>query len=326
MDCDLCTRQSKETLGAGTLWCDDCNIFICEDCSSSHASSFPSHKLQAADAEEEYEDITEEEALRWMQDHEEDPQTQCSRLFYDSSSLDLNGAEWLTDERLNLLRTCGFVVIDGLISAELASAIRVATEGFAEAGEYLQAPALTSAGDSQRESSVRGDKHTFLHAGEAPCDKPPFSEVMQSFARLQVELSKVLKLDAAGPQDEEFQLALYAGNDTGYERHRDAMPDDGQSVMEDGTSVLQRRVTAILYTSEDWQASDGGQLKIWLTPVQQAAHNGHVAEPSADGSLGEENVSVEPVAGRLLLFLSGAVDHSVLPCRYNRTAITAWFH
>ena len=49
-----------------------------------------------------------------------------------------------------------------------------------------------------------------------------------------------------------------------------------------------------------------------------------------DGSLGQLSspqtvLDIAPLAGRLVLFLSGAVDHAVLPSYADRTALTAWF-
>lgn len=37
-------------------------------------------------------------------------------------------------------------------------------------------------------------------------------------------------------------------------------------------------------------------------------------------------VDVVPVAGRLVLFLSGAVEHAVLPSFAERIAVTCWCH
>lgn len=39
---------------------------------------------------------------------------------------------------------------------------------------------------------------------------------------------------------------------------------------------------------------------------------------------GEAVVDVEPLGGRLVLLLSGAVDHAVLPAKQQRVALTAW--
>jgi hypothetical protein len=38
----------------------------------------------------------------------------------------------------------------------------------------------------------------------------------------------------------------------------------------------------------------------------------------------EPVVDVAPLAGRLVLFLSGAVEHAVLPSLAHRVALTAW--
>ena len=39
---------------------------------------------------------------------------------------------------------------------------------------------------------------------------------------------------------------------------------------------------------------------------------------------GEAVLDVAPLAGRLVLMLSGAVDHAVLPSQQQRVALTAW--
>lgn len=39
---------------------------------------------------------------------------------------------------------------------------------------------------------------------------------------------------------------------------------------------------------------------------------------------GEMVVDIAPISGRLVLMLSGAVDHAVLPSHAERVAFTAW--
>ena len=71
------------------------------------------------------------------------------------------------------------------------------------------------------------------------------------------------------------------------------------------------QVTAVLYTSTGWQQQNGGMLRLWQPP---GTHR--------DGSAQE--IDVEPLGGRLVLFLSGAVDHAVQPSQAARVALTAW--
>eukprot|EP01023_Acetabularia_acetabulum_P047006 TRINITY_DN4924_c0_g1_i2.p3 TRINITY_DN4924_c0_g1~~TRINITY_DN4924_c0_g1_i2.p3 ORF type:complete len:226 (-),score=58.63 TRINITY_DN4924_c0_g1_i2:757-1434(-) len=40
---------------------------------------------------------------------------------------------------------------------------------------------------------------------------------------------------------------------------------------------------------------------------------------------GERVLDIAPVAGRMVLFMSGAVDHAVQQCQNDRVALTAWF-
>ena len=70
--------------------------------------------------------------------------------------------------------------------------------------------------------------------------------------------------------------------------------------------------------------AEGGELKLWLTPRQRSAAEA-AGEAVAGVEDGQQTVVVAPRAGRLVLFLSGAVDHAVLPCYAHRVALTAWF-
>jgi len=92
--------------------------------------------------------------------------------------------------------------------------------------------------------------------------------------------------------NKECQLAVYPGTGSAhYERHRDAFPVD------DHQDDEQRRLTTILYLNSDtWDVEDGGHLRIHA-----------------------------PILGRCVTFLSGAIDHEVLPCHKDRVALTIWW-
>ena len=56
---------------------------------------------------------------------------------------------------------------------------------------------------------------------------------------------------------------------------------------------------------KDWNENqDGGCLRIHREGIQQ---------------------DICPLGGKLVLFLSGVIDHEVLPSYRDRVAITAWF-
>lgn len=55
----------------------------------------------------------------------------------------------------------------------------------------------------------------------------------------------------------------------------------------------------------------------------------HVPEQQQSGvrfgqAQGEQVVDIDPLPGRLVVFLSGAIDHAVLPSHQARVALTAW--
>lgn len=103
----------------------------------------------------------------------------------------------------------------------------------------------------------------------------------------------------------EYQLAYYHPENARYEKHRDAFPTD------DPEDTHQRRVTAILYFNPGWMHGDGGELKIF-------GRNG------SNGVTDAADRTVPPMMGRLVIFLSGVVNHAVLPTKNGRFALTAW--
>ncbi|CAE8687534.1 unnamed protein product, partial [Polarella glacialis] len=80
-------------------------------------------------------------------------------------------------------------------------------------------------------------------------------------------------------------------------------------------SYIHRVLTAILYLNEDWQAQDGGQLRIFneaSLPLPQ---------PNELGA----KFDVEPLGNRLLLFwATEEVPHEVLATCRDRYACTVW--
>ena len=65
-----------------------------------------------------------------------------------------------------------------------------------------------------------------------------------------------------------------------------------------------RVVTAVLYPHTDWQPNDGGQLRLYPTPLQ--------------------HVDIDPLPGRLVLTAARGLHHRVLPTNRIRHAVTLW--
>lgn len=130
----------------------------------------------------------------------------------------------------------------------------------------------------------------------------PLSKIVNTLKTIRSDVSKCMHLR----QTSEYQLAYYPAShgNARYERHRDAFPTDD---LEDED---QRRVTAICYLNPpDWNAStDGGQLRL---------HRPQLADIMMDPI-------VAPLSGRIVLFLSGVIDHEVMSSKRDRFAVTSW--
>jgi SM-20-related protein len=132
---------------------------------------------------------------------------------------------------------------------------------------------------------LRGDHIQWLDAGQsAACDQ--YLAVMDE---LRQALNQALFL---GVEDFESHFALYPPGSY-YKKHLDRFRDDDR-----------RAVSVVFYLNEQWQAEQGGALRLYL----------------ADGS----HHDVLPQAGSLLVFLSADMPHEVLPATRERLSLTGW--
>lgn len=153
--------------------------------------------------------------------------------------------------------------------------------------EGTLAPAGVGRGEEQAvREGIRGDHIHWLEEGQA--------EVCDAYLALMDELRQTLNRELfLGLEEFECHFALYPPG-AFYQTHLDRFRDDDS-----------RCVTAVVYLNPDWQPADGGELRMHL----------------ADGS----SLDIPPLAGNLLMFLSGDFPHEVLVTQTDRRSLTGWF-
>src|SRR5690606_21004433 len=131
----------------------------------------------------------------------------------------------------------------------------------------------------------RGDYIHWLDKNTAP------QEILVYFNRVDQLMSYLNRALFLSLKDYEIHMTVYPVG-AYYKRHLDQFRKDDH-----------RKLSIICYLNEDWQESDGGQLRIYLP----------------DGS-----IDVLPLAGRLVCFRSDQLEHEVLPAKRERKSLTGW--
>jgi SM-20-related protein len=141
-------------------------------------------------------------------------------------------------------------------------------------------------GSEQRRDNIRGDFTCWL---SEPL-QPPERVLLKRLEELRRQLNRDAFL---GLFELELHYARYPAG-SAYSRHVDQP-----------MGSTQRKVSLVLYLNPGWQSSDGGILRI------------HTAD--------DQFVDVEPIAGRLVCFLTPGRQHEVLQARRERLSISGWF-
>lgn len=182
------------------------------------------------------------------------------------------------------LRTGGISIRDQFASAAEVLALRECARARAARGDFAPAR-IGRPGAERRRNHIRGDFTCWLSEPLLP----PERHLMQRMEELRLQLNRDAFLGL-------FELELhYARYSTGaaYSRHVDQP-----------MGSTQRKLSLVLYLNPGWQSTDGGVLRI---------HN-----------VGDGFVDVEPIAGRLVCFLTPGREHEVLQARRERLSISGW--
>ena len=109
---------------------------------------------------------------------------------------------------------------------------------------------------------------------------------------------------------EHFRSQLYLSVWT-YEGHLARYPAEGfyKAHLDRHAKTLNREISIIAYLNNDWQETDGGQLRIYTNKEQ-----------GMDGP----SLDVLPQAGTVVIFRSADFWHEVLPSKRPRLSVTGW--
>ncbi|MCP5416015.1 MAG: 2OG-Fe(II) oxygenase [Chromatiaceae bacterium] len=187
------------------------------------------------------------------------------------------------------LERVGWCIADGVVSPELAAELGDEMLALWQSGDFRPA-GIGRGANFHINTQQRSDWVRWLDPQQPT---PGQQRLLAWMEELRLTLNRELQL---GLFEYEGHLAIYPPG-SHYSKHLDRFQ---------GTE--QRTLTCVLYLNRDWEATDGGALRIYCDPSDAGCYR-----------------DILPLDGRLVCFLSGRFAHEVLPARRNRLSITGWF-
>jgi len=178
----------------------------------------------------------------------------------------------------------GYLILDQLFDTSIIKQLTHHAQNLDVS--YFKKAGIGRIDELQQNSAIRSDEICWVNENDlAPKTYLDWTE------GLRTHLNRTLFL---GLQTFECHFAHYAPG-AFYKKHLDAFR---------GSNC--RKVSLILYLNENWCKDDGGELLLY----DQGGHT--VIE------------TINPTAGRLVVFLSEIFYHEVLPARRDRYSLTGW--
>jgi SM-20-related protein len=187
-----------------------------------------------------------------------------------------------------VLAEVGWTMTDDFLPSELIQQLARETEILWRSHRFRHA----GTGRAERfriDPTVRNDHVKWLDPGLLTDAQRAYLDQLET---LRLSINRTLFL---GLIELELHLSVYPPGSF-YRKHLDQFRGTGQ-----------REVTTVLYLNERWQATDGGQLRIYTDPEAEDGYQ-----------------DILPLGGRLVTFLSARFLHEVLPARRKRMSITGW--
>lgn len=201
-----------------------------------------------------------------------------------------------TEAHADALAERGYAIIDGLLGADGAAAVRVELDALLAADAFRPARVGRGAG-TQRADDVRSDRICWFRTtgtddGDVGADDgvmpgPAVRAYLAALDEIRVAIARSCFLAL---HHLEVHAACYEPG-TRYAAHKDTFVDDARRV-----------ISACYYVNDEWRADDGGCLRLHTDPP----------------------LDVEPRADRLVLFRSATMLHEVLRVHRRRCSLTGW--
>lgn len=153
-----------------------------------------------------------------------------------------------------------------------------------EESDKLKKAGIGAQQDFQVKAEIRGDFIYWLDENRDTKLSPFFVMIDE----LTQNLKRFCYLSISGS---EFHIAKYPTGSF-YHKHLDQFSER-----------TNRQITVLIYLNKNWQRGDGGELVIYKD---------------------QEEIKVEPIAKRLLLFKSDVFEHEVLTTNVLRYSLTGW--
>lgn len=150
---------------------------------------------------------------------------------------------------------------------------------------------------AELQKNIRGDQIFWLTKESLTSSQKVIWDFLETFkAHINQELYLGLK-------DFETHVTVYPEN-TFYKKHIDQFQKNEITLTE-----KTRKISFILYLNEDWNESDGGELKLF--------------DPKEQDQVIE---TILPKLGKAVFFLSEEFPHEVLETKKQRISMTGWFY
>jgi SM-20-related protein len=192
--------------------------------------------------------------------------------------------DWIADQ----LASERWLVVADWLEPALQQALVDLAQSRRAAGE-LHAARIGRGVGLRSAKDVRGDAIQWLERDD-PADC--VATLLDRLNQLREALNQRLYL---GLIDIEAHFAHYPPG-ARYQRHRDRFSSDDA-----------RALSAVIHLGEPWNSEHGGELRLYLE------------DPD-----GETSIDLPPAPGQLVLFLSGEIEHEVLPTRRDRYSVAGW--